>query len=217
MSANAVVPTVLVVANPLGTDLIAAYLSDVDPSIGVVKAASMAQAEANLEAPRPLDLLLFYLHLPEANGLRGFRRLRERSPRMPMAVLSSDVSAETVYAAQRAGACGFLSMGLQGPAFVAALRLLLAGERYFPATLLQEAEGSRSARGDITDTLTPRELETLEHLSQGRSNKEIATAMNIEIVTVTLHLSNLYRKLGVTGRLQAVRLATDAGIGRDSR
>lgn len=215
MSADAFVPAVLVVANPLVTDLIEAYLGKTNPPIGVVKAASVAQALAVIEAPRPVDLVLFDLHLPEANGLSGFRSLRERCPHLPMAILSGDPSARTVHAVRKAGARGFLSKRLLGPAFVTALRLLLAGEHYFPAALLQEsAKAPRRTGEGIADALTPRELETLEHLSKGRSNKEIAKAMDIEIVTVTLHLTNIYRKLGVSGRLQAVRRAAEVGIRR---
>ena len=205
--------TIIVVGDALVSDLIEAYLHGAKPPIGVIKATSVAQALAVLESPTRVHLALFDWKLPEVSGLSAFRELRKRYAEFPVAVLSGEASAETVRVAIEAGACGFVSSCLAGPAFVAALRLMLAGEMYFPPALFQElTEGPRSEADGLVDTLTPRELETLKHLSRGRSNKEIARAMNIEIVTVTLHLTNLYRKLRVSGRVQAVRRAVEAGV-----
>lgn len=205
--------TIIVVGDALVSDLIEAYLLGAEPPIGVIKATSAAQALAVLESPTKVHLALFDWRLPDVSGLSAFRELRKRYAEFPVAVLSGEASAETVRAAIEAGACGFVSNRLPGPAFVAALRLMLAGEMYFPPTLFQEVpDGPRSEAGGLVETLTPRELETLKHLSKGRSNKEIARAMNIEIVTVTLHLTNIYRKLGVSSRVQAVRRAVEAGV-----
>ncbi len=213
MSLPAPVPTILVVGNPLGSDLIEAYLKDAQPPIEVAKATSIAQALAVLESPRAVNLVLLSWHPPQTEGLRGVHDMRSRRPEIPVAVLSGDVSAKLVRAALAAGVCGFVSKRLPAPAFVAALRLLLASQKFFPPALLQDsAEEPRSAAEGIAEALTPRELETLVHLSMGRSNKEIAKAMDIEIVTVTLHLTNLYRKLGVSGRAQAIRRAVEAGL-----
>jgi two-component system, NarL family, nitrate/nitrite response regulator NarL len=203
--------TILVVGNPLGSDLIEAYLKDISPPIEVAKATSVAQALAVLELPRVVNLVLLSLHPPHTEGLRAVQDIRERRPDIPVAVLCGETSAKVARAVLEAGVCGFISKRLQGPAFVAALRLVLAGEQYFPANLLH-ADVPRTTADGIAKALTPRELETLVHLSNGRSNKEIARAMNIKIVTVTLHLTNLYRKLGVSGRAQAVRRAVEAGL-----
>lgn len=204
---------ILAIGNSLVTDLLEAYLEDAEPPIGVAKAVSLVQGLAVLELPFPVNLVLLCAPVAETDGVGAIRELRRRWPDLPVAILSGDASSQAIQAAIEAGACGIVSQRLPAPVCLATLRLLLTGERHFPEPEYEDRGSARySAAETIVGSLTPREFETLMHLSQGRSNKEIAREMGIEIVTVTLHLTNLYRKLGVSSRARAIRCVVEAGL-----
>jgi len=210
--------TILVIASQLETDLLEAYLRDAKPLIAVAKAASAVQGLAILESPRPADLVLLWLPAPWKDAMEAVREMLRRRPDTPVALLSSDASAQAVRAAAGAGASGLISTHLSAPAFMATLRRLLAGERCYSDPEYEDRRSvPRGAADIIVDSLTPRERQALMHLTKGRSNKEIAKEMGIETVTVTLHLPNLYRKLAVPGRAHASRLAVAAGLHLDDR
>lgn len=192
-------------------DTFAAYLTT-RAGARVSKAASVAQALALVEAAEDISLALLDLHMPDMDGVMGFRCLRDRRPDLPVAILSGDASAEIARRVLDAGANGFILKSMGGPAILAAIRLILAGERYVPANLLQ-AEKARAA----APAFTQREHEVLGGLVDGRSNKEIASTMQISAATVALHLTNVYRKLNVASRGQAVRRAFELGLRTDRR
>ncbi len=109
------------------------------------------------------------------------------------------------------GAAGFLPTTLGAEALLSAVRLVLSGERYLPAELLAAEVLPRSGRApsggaedDPFERLSGREAEVLERLLDGLTNKEIGRALDVQEVTVKLHLRSVYRKLGVKNRAQAV-------------
>ena len=191
-------------------DLFAAYVKSRGKAIRVSKATSVPQALAIAEATEDLDIVLLDLDLPGMDGLTGLPALRERRPDLPIAILSGDLSAATVHAAFKAGAHGFVTKTMSGDEVIAAIRLMLSGERYVPAALAGEM--AKEAPG-----LTPREYEVLAGLVHGRSNKEIARVLGVSGATVALHLTNIYRKLDVTSRSQAIRRAFETGLHQDRR
>lgn len=191
----------------LVADSFEAYLTSRGEPIRVSKATSMPQALAIAEVEEDLSLALLDLHMPGMNGLTGLGHLRERRPNLPVAILSGDASPSVARMALQAGASGFIPKSLGGPAVLAAIQLILAGARYLPADLAQEARTDHVA----ATGLSQREREVLHALIDGRSNKQIASAMQITSATVALHLTNVYRKLNVTTRGQAVRRAFELG------
>lgn len=196
----------------LVVDLIDAFLQAQDISIRVTKATSMPQALSIVESTSDLHLVLLDLHMPMMNGMSGLRWLRERRPELPVCIISGEGSLAAARAAQEAGACGFIPKRLGAPEFISALRLMLNGEEYFPAdTSHLEQDGGAGGRNHSI-LLSSRERQVLEKLAEGASNKEIARAISIEVVTVTMHLTNLYRKLNAANRTQAVRRAFDLGL-----
>lgn len=194
-------------------DSFEAYLASVGEGIRVSKALSMAQALAIAEVAEDLDLALVDLHMPEMDGMTGLRHLRERRPDLPVAILSGDPSPGVARAALQAGANGFIPKTLGGSAVLAAMRLMLTGAHYLPAEIARQAAHDEVA----AIGLSGREREVLDALVHGRSNKEIATIMRVTAATVALHLTNIYRKLSVTSRGQAVRRALELGLHPDRR
>ncbi len=157
------------------------------------------------------DLVLLDRGLPGMNGVAGVGVFRGYFAKPRVAVLADRVRRPEVLEAVRHGAAGFLPTTLGAEALLSAVRLVLSGERYLPAELLAAEVLPRSGRAplggaedDPFQRLSGREAEVLERLLDGLTNKEIGRTLDIQEVTVKLHLRSVYRKLGVKNRAQAV-------------
>jgi len=194
-------------------DTIEEYLKRLDEHIEVLHAATLPRALEAIRKGADLDLVLLDLRMPGMNGLAGLKSVREACPGVPIVILSGDTSPDTIRNALQAGAAGFLPKTMRGSAMLNALRLILAGERYVPDILLADRGGEAAdlSGGQGSPPLTQREREVMGLLVQGLPNKEIGRRLNIEVVTVALHLRSIYRKLGVASRTQAVRMALEQG------
>jgi len=128
-------------------------------------------------------------------------------------MLSAMADREHVLEAIRLGADGFIPKHLSGAAMVSALQLVLSGERFIPAMLVDGHSGGangESGSGELIGRLTPRERDILRLLREGHPNKVIANRLDVSEVTVKSHLGNVFRKLGVQNRLQAMKLLVDS-------
>lgn len=195
-------------------DTIEEFLKRLDQDLTVLHAATLPQALEQARKADDLDLVLLDLRMPGMNGLAGLKTMQAARPGVPIVVLSGETQPDTIRSALQAGAAGFLPKTMRGTAMLTALRLVLAGERYIPDIMLADpAAGSPEAPGSdaVLAAITPREREVMGLLVQGLPNKEIGRRLNIEVVTVALHLRSIYRKLGVTSRTQAVRMALQQG------
>lgn len=152
--------------------------------------------------------------LPEGDLFAGLRRVIKELPGVPVGIFSGTETRSTVMDAIKNGARGFISKGIKGPSMVHAMRLIMAGETYVPASVLAPEEAPKfcAAERSGADDLSPRELESLRMLVKGMSNKEIARELGVQDVTVKLHLRNAYRKLGASNRVDAVRIAVEQQI-----
>ena len=194
-------------------DTIEEFLKRLDKDLHVLHAATLPQALDHVRRPDALDLVLLDLRMPGMNGLAGLKSMQALTA-VPIVILSGETNPDTIRNALQAGAAGFLPKTMRGTAMLNALRLILAGERYIPDIMVagQPAPAEESAGGGPgPGSLTPREREVMGLLVQGLSNKEIGHRLGIEVVTVALHLRSIYRKLGVTSRTQAVRMAMEQG------
>jgi DNA-binding NarL/FixJ family response regulator len=126
----------------------------------------------------------------------------------PLAVLSASTSRDLAEAALGAGARGFVPKKMGARAMVAAVRLMAKGERFLPMGLLT----SEAAPGAPLAALTPREVTVLRRLCEGKSNKEIARDLDLQEVTVKLHVKTLSRKLGARNRTHAAMIARAGGL-----
>jgi len=195
-------------------DTIEEFLKRLDKDLHVLHAATLSQALDLIRKADALDLVLLDLRMPGMNGLAGLKSVQAARAGVPIVILSAETNPDTIRNALQAGAAGFLPKTMRGTAMLTALRLILAGERYVPDILVtgQPAPADETTgRGPAPTSLTQREREVVGLLVQGLSNKEIGHRLGIEVVTVALHLRSVYRKLGVTSRTQAVRLAMEQG------
>jgi len=180
-------------------------------------AADVAEALKLSAEAGPFDLAVVDLNMPGMDGLDGLRRLIEANSGAPVALISGDISRETAARAFSLGAAGVIHKTMKLAALVHAFRMMLAGERFVPAALFADPPASAAEAGEVGKSagdgseLTRREQEILRLLRRGLQNKEIARQLGVGPVTVAMHLTTIYRKLGVTSRLQAATKADGFG------
>ncbi len=172
----------------------------------VVSAPSLDQACHDYVAFGPFDLILLDYSMPGMDQLAGLTRMQELAD-CPVAILSGTAPRDVARRALRDGAGGFLPKTLAPLDMVGAVREMLAGDVYMPIEFLSDP-----TQGELSIALTPRELDVLRGISEGKSNKEIARDLSIQEVTVKLHLKTLSRKLGARNRTHAAMLARDQGL-----
>lgn len=172
----------------------------------VICANGFDQAVERYEKCGPFDLILLDYSMPGMDALTGLERMRATAD-CPVALLSGTAPPEIARRALKRGAAGFLPKTLAPIDMVAAVHDMLQGEIYLPLDFL-----SRSGAPMSPVSLTRRETDVLHGIVEGKSNKEIARDLEIQEVTVKLHLKTLSRKLGARNRTHAAMLARDQGL-----
>ena len=179
-----------------------------EPDLRVVgEAATGTEALRLVEELHP-DVVVMDIAMPELSGLEATRLLAERAARTRVLVLTMSEDDESVFAALRAGAGGYLVKGAEPEQVVSAVRAVALGHAVFGPHLAARmlsffAEPRRSAP-DLPEGLSAREREVLTLLAEGQSNAEIGRALFISPITVRNHVSNIFAKLQVTNRRQAM-------------
>ena len=153
------------------------------------------------------DLVLLDIRMPELDGLGCIDRIRAGAPHVGVVVLSATTSLEHVEAARARGARAYVAKSVDPLELPAILRNAAATEP-FCVVGVDDGVAAGAARADLTD----REVDLLKALAQGLSNRGIAQEFWITEQTVKFHLTNIYRKLGVVNRTEAVRYAFTHGI-----
>jgi two-component system nitrate/nitrite response regulator NarL len=188
------------------------FLHEIDQDATILDAANFDDAFAMANAAAGLDLVLLDLKMPGMNGLQGVERMRRAHPTVPVVILSGYVEREEVLAAVRAGAAGYIPKTISGTALINALKLVLEGESYLPSSILLDGSSiDRKPPPSPLTTLSAREHEILGYLIEGQTNKEIARRLDLQEITIKIHLRNVYRKIGAINRAQAVRIAMSSG------
>jgi DNA-binding NarL/FixJ family response regulator len=180
-----------------------------EPDLHVVaEAANGVEAIAAFERYRP-DVTLLDLRMPVMEGVEAVRHIRERDPNAKVIVLTTYDADEDIARALQAGAKAYVLKDISADALISCIHQVLAGRTY-----LAPAAAAKLAERVTRVQLTPRELSALGLMADGKSNKEIATALGIGERTVKTHLGHLFEKLGVTSRTEAVKVATRRGLVR---
>jgi two-component system nitrate/nitrite response regulator NarL len=155
------------------------------------------------------DVVLLDIRMPGLDGLQVLARLQEHHPEMKVVMLSGVEDAELAAEALRRGAKAFLGKGIDPADVAPVLRQVFEGE--IVTETVGNSVGVEHRPADQFD-LTGREREILEQVAAGRSNKQIAREFWLSEQTIKYHLTNVYRKLGVSSRTEAARFAYDHGL-----
>jgi DNA-binding NarL/FixJ family response regulator len=181
-----------------------------------------ASGDEAVELAHKLDphVILMDIKMPGLNGIEATREIHQASPQIGVLVLTMFEDDDSVFAAMRAGAKGYLLKDSGGEGVVHAIRAVASGEAVFGPGVAERIIGFFSAPRTAAPQrafpeLTQREEEVLSLVAQGKSNQQIAQQLFVSLKTVRNHVSNILLKLQVADRAQAVIRARDAGMGRD--
>jgi DNA-binding NarL/FixJ family response regulator len=192
-------------------------IGDLFAEATIIEASSLAGIEQALADHADCDLAMVDLNMPGMEGVQTIRRLREAHAALKLVVISGIESPSEMLACLDEGANGFIEKAAPGRIVEQALALVLAGGTYVPpgavgkhrpAPAAPRPEVTSAAPG--TDALTPRQREVLQHLSLGKSNKEIARELELSEGTVKIHVTAILKALGARSRGHAIVLASQA-------
>lgn len=163
------------------------------------------------------DVVLMDVQMPDVNGIEATRSILRASPHVGVIVVTMLEADDSVFAAMRAGARGYVLKGADQEEMLRTIRAVAAGEAFFgPAIaerLMRFFAGLQPAGSEAFPELTDREVEVLELIAQGHNNARIASDLVISPKTVRNHVSNILSKLQVADRAEAIIRARQAGLG----
>ena len=181
----------------------------------IIEAGDYAEVVQQAQAHRDIGLALLDLHMPGKDGFAALDTLSRQFPMLPIVVLSASENRADMQRALDAGAMGFIHKAATAPVMLSALRLVLSGGIYVPPALVQTgAEMPSPAPSSGAASLTPRQLDVLKHVIEGRANKVIAAELGLTEATVKAHITAVFKALKVTNRTQAALAAERLGIYR---
>ena len=188
--------------------------------VAVVGEAASGDEAVELAHKLEPDVILMDIKMPGLNGIEATREIQQASPQIGVLVLTMFEDDDSVFAAMRAGAKGYLLKESGGEGVVHAIRAVASGEAVFGPGVAERIMGffaapRAAAPQRAFPELTEREEEVLSLVAQGKANREIARQLFVSLKTVRNHVSNILLKLQVADRAQAVIRARDAGMGRD--
>jgi DNA-binding NarL/FixJ family response regulator len=192
-------------------------LAQVNGLVVVGEAASGDEAVTRVAALQP-DVVLMDLAMPGTDGIEATRRIVGAAPHVAVLVLTMSDDDDSVFAAIQAGARGYLVKGAQRAELVRSVRAVAAGDAIFGPAVARRlmAYFSRphpKGTEDAFPELTEREREILDLIAQARSNSEITAHLVLSPKTVRNHVSNIFSKLQVRDRAEAIVRAREAGLG----
>ena len=214
-------PISVVVADdhPVVRDGLRALIDSLDGLAVVGEATDGASAVREAQLLQP-DVVVMDIRMPGVDGLEATRRIRAAVPGTAVLVLTMYEDDDTVFAAMRAGASGYLLKGAEQGEIERAVRATAAGEAIFGPGVAARVLGyftvPRPAVEESFPELTTREREILDRVAAGERNGAIARALGLAPKTVSNHLSSIFVKLAVADRSEAIVRAREGGFGRRS-
>jgi DNA-binding NarL/FixJ family response regulator len=194
-------------------------LMDAVPDIEVVATAKDGNQAIEAALSLQPDVILMDIQMPSMNGIQATRQIIQASPHIGVVVVTMFEDDDSVFAAMRAGARGYILKGADRDDIIRAIQAVARGDALFGPSIAarlmdyftQPAETPPPAFPELTD----REREVLDCIAQGLNNTEIADRLFISPKTVRNHVSNIFNKMQVTDRVQAALRAREAGLGKD--
>lgn len=195
-------------------------LLDSEPDLKLAgEAATGREAVEGVTGARP-DVVLMDIQMPGINGIEATRRILETDPGVGVVVLTMFEDDDSVFAAMRAGARGYVLKGAEPDEILKVVRAVAAGEAHFGPEIARRLTSFFSAprpadAAEAFPELTAREREILDLIARGHDNAKIARRLFLSDKTVRNHVSHIFAKLRVADRAQAMIRARDAGLGRE--
>jgi two-component system, NarL family, response regulator len=172
----------------------------------IAEAATGIEAVARFRQHQP-DVTLMDLRMPEMNGVEAIVTILQEFPTAHIAILTTYDTDEDIFRGLQAGAKGYLLKDSKMVELIDAIRTLHTGKRYIPP-----AVGAKLAERMAQPQLSHRELEVLRLMSAGKTNQQMCNELNISESTIKFHINNIFSKLGVSDRTQAVVIAIKRGM-----
>jgi len=199
---------------------LAALLGTV-PELGLAGEATTGEEAVRLALAVQPDVVVMDLNMPGMDGIEATRRIVATSPHIAVLVLSMYDDDDQVFGALKAGARGYLLKGADRAELVRAIRAVASGEAIFGAAIARRLVAFFASRpaveAAVFPELTEREREILDMVARGLSNPEITQRLVLSPKTVRNHISNIFSKLQVADRAQAIVRARQAGLGGERR
>ena len=190
-----------------------------EPDLEVVGEAATGREAVDLTRKLEPDLVLMDIRMPDLDGLAATRVIKEELPRTSILIVTLSEDPDYLMEALRVGAAGFVLKDASRREVVLAVRQVLTGESpldpKLSAQLIRRLAGQASAKERPAargDDLTPRELEVLRLVAEGKTNAEIAQNLFVSVGTVKVHVERIIDKLGVSDRTQAAVRAVELGL-----
>lgn len=188
-----------------------------EDGFGVAGEAATGEEAVALAAELAPDVVLMDIQMPGINGIEATRRIVERDPGVGVVVVTMFEEDDSVFAAMRAGARGYVLKGADADEVVKVVRAVAGGEAHFGPEIARRLMGFFSApkpgAPEAFPELTEREREVLDLVARGLGNAEIARRLHLSEKTVRNHVSHVFVKLRVADRSQAIVRAREAGLG----
>jgi DNA-binding NarL/FixJ family response regulator len=192
--------------HPVVLDGLSAIIA-IQPEMELAATASSGETALKAFREHRPDVALVDLRLPDMSGFELIKAFRKIDPRAKVIVLSSYDGDADIQRALDAGAQGYVAKGLVRDELLTAIRTVSAGGKHIPASIAQRLLGHMQS-----DAISERETQVLSLVAAGKRNKEIAADLSIAEDTVKMHVRNIFSKLDVTDRTEAVTVALRRGI-----
>jgi DNA-binding NarL/FixJ family response regulator len=179
-----------------------------DPEIDVVGEAGDGDEAIRLAASLRPDVIVMDCAMPHTSGLVAMRSIRETNPAVAVLMLSMHAEETLVRQALEAGARGYILKSALDLDLAAAIRRVAAGEEVLDSNL----SGPAALKGERAQTLSPREIEVLQMICNGKSNRQIAVDLKLSVNTVAVHRANIMNALGMHKTAELVVYAIQHGL-----
>ncbi len=183
-------------------------LTQVGEARGVSEAKSIKEALDFCESG--IDAILLDIHLPGINGIDGIKPLLDRFGAVPIIILSANEDPNSIIDAKKLGASGYINKAANADEMVTSITKVLAGGMCFNHDA--SSGGTYESSNSLSRNLTPRQIEVLMYLCEGKPNKLIARELNMSENTVRVHVSAILSALGASNRTEAILIAQREGI-----
>ena len=206
MAEQAMIRVILVDDHPVVRFGLAAIIA-LQPDMSVVAEAGSGEEACTICSNQPADVVLMDLRLPGMSGVEAIRAIRKEQPKLRFIILTTYDGDEDIHRALEAGAQAYLLKGMSHNDLANAIRTVNSGLKFIPASVSKSL-----AERPPHSELSARELEVLELIVKGRSNREIGEALGISEATVKWHVNIILSRLNVSDRTQATVAALQRGI-----